>query len=149
MRSFLGTIQYYPGYSPPTWKEILTRGTKPPPPPTTPLGKAKPTKKSRFARTNSPSGKPSFYCFNNLSSLRMCSHCLFPAKIQRWLSVRVVTAYTSCSNNLLSSCKFNVKILLQLNKLTTLLQLVDKLATSLLRTHLVDNIEIFTCVPDK
>ena len=50
---------------------------------------------------------------------------------------------TSCSNNLLSSCNSTIcqqVVSNNLNKITALLQLVDKLATSLLRTHLVDKL---------
>jgi hypothetical protein len=91
---------------------------------------------------------------------RMCSHCLFPAC---WQVVNnlLTTCYkvvelnwlvTSCSKNLLSS--YNSTIcqqvasdnLVQLDKITALLQLVDKLAASLLRTHLLlRSCEIFTC----
>ena len=60
---------------------------------------------------------------------------------------------TSCSNNLLSCCnqqlvnKLWVTYLVQLDKITALLQLVDKLVTSLLRTQLFDKLwDFYVCM---
>jgi hypothetical protein len=68
-------------------------------------------------------------------------------------AVELIRLVPSCSNNLLSSCnsticqhvKLWVTTLWQLDKVTALLQLVDKLAASLLRT-LLTSWEIFTSV---
>jgi hypothetical protein len=92
---------------------------------------------------------------------RMCSHCLFPAcwqvvngllttcykvvelnRLTRLLNstdlLQVVptTCYRPAIQHVVN--KLWVTTLWQLDKITALLQLVDKLATSLLRTHLVD-----------
>ena len=54
---------------------------------------------------------------------------------------------TSC-NNLLSSCNSTTSQE-QLDRISALLQLVDKLATSLLRKHLVDKLwDFHVCSPD-
>jgi hypothetical protein len=72
---------------------------------------------------------------------RMCLHCLFPACCQfatRLFSstdfLQVVIVLQQFVNKLL------VTTLYQLDKITALLQLVEKLSASLLRTHLVDKL---------
>ena len=76
--------------------------------------------------------------------IRMCSHCLFPALLQlatRFLSstdlLQVVPTLT-CYIVLQFVNNLSVSTLKQLDEITALLQLADKLVTSLLRTRLVD-----------
>jgi hypothetical protein len=75
---------------------------------------------------------------------RMCSHCLFPAC---WQVVNGLLSSCNSTINLSTSCEWQSWTNLITALLTALLQLVDKLATSLLRTHLVDKLwDFYTCV---
>jgi hypothetical protein len=100
---------------------------------------------------------------------RMCSHCLFPAcwqvvnsllttAVDSQLATRFLTS-TGLLQVVPTTCylcyrpaiqqfvnKLWVTTLSQLDKTTALLQLVDKPATSLLRTHLVDKLwDFYVC----
>ena len=63
------------------------------------------------------------------------------------LSIQVVptACYRAASQHLSTSCE-RVTNLVQLDKITALLQLVDKLVTSLLRAQLVDKMSVLPCV---
>jgi hypothetical protein len=84
---------------------------------------------------------------------RMCLHCLFPTC---WQLAKRLLSSTDLLQAVPTTCyrpaiqqfvnKLWVTTLYQLDKITALLQLVDKLATSLLRTHLVDKLwDFYVC----
>ena len=82
----------------------------------------------------------------------LLTSCYKPAADLRYKLDELNSLVTSCSNNLLRGCnrqlvnKLWVTKLVQLVKITTLRQLVDKLVTSLLRAQLVDKMwDFYVC----
>ena len=78
-------------------------------------------------------------CSNNLS-IRMCLEVVNGLLTTCYKVVELNIFVTSCSNNLLSSCYSTICQQVVSDNLVALLQLFDKLATSLLRTHLLDKL---------
>ena len=136
------------------------RGTRPPPPGSTPLQASKCCSATNteyhlgcytWEHGSSDLGAVALCCSNNLSTGCVCTACselvdkLSTACWQLTICYKVVEL-----NRLATDLLFQqLVVVLQFNndKITALLQLVDKLATSLLRAHLVDKLlGVFTCV---